>query len=128
MLKRMHGRLADAQYDVFFANLDLPAIIEQAQKLRPCHTCQVSFRDIEKKNLIAHGTNIHFPLTFDDGRKWMVRVRQTIHARAPRDVLRMTALSEVATYKALRDGGVPVPQAWAPKMSDGEPCEVSVPS
>lgn len=126
-MRRRNERLTDAQYHNFFAKLDLPAIIERASGLRPGHTCQVYSKDIEQGSLIAHGTNIHFPLTFDDGRKWMVRVRQTIHARAPHDIMHMTALSEAATYKALRTGGVNVPQAWVPEMTHGELTEAITP-
>jgi len=96
-------------------------MLAQAQTLRPGHTCQVLPEDIDRDNLIAHGTNIHFRLTFDDGKKWLVRLRKIDHGREPHGAMRTTALSEAATFRALREGGVNVPQVWVPDMSEGEP-------
>lgn len=107
------------QFESIFSLLDLPKIVQQAQTFRPGHTCRILPEDIRRENLIAHGTNIHFRLTFDDGKQWMVRLRQMGHGCHPHEAMRTTALSEAATFRALREGGVDVPRVWVPEMPHG---------
>jgi len=102
------------------AKLDLLKLSGEAEKLRPGHTCKTGPKDIEEDSLIVHGSNIHFPLTFDDGKKWMVRLRKIDHDREPHEAMHMTAMSEAATYQVLRAGEVKVPEVWIPDTSKGE--------
>ncbi|WVQ81588.1 hypothetical protein IAT38_003712 [Cryptococcus sp. DSM 104549] len=58
------------------------------------------------------GMNLHMPLQFDDGVKWMVRIRMLAAWTVPRDLLQIVSTSEVATIQLLHSEGARVPQAW----------------
>ncbi|WRT65964.1 uncharacterized protein IL334_002915 [Kwoniella shivajii] len=62
----------------------------------------------------ASGFNIHFPLNWQDGTKWLLRVRQDLGHRLPRQVRELSIRSEVTTLSILQDNGIPVPAAWLP--------------
>jgi hypothetical protein len=98
--------------------LDLSVVVAQAEALRPGHSCtgpdKLVIGDEEDTNLIIGGTNIHFPIEFDDGSQWMVRVQQICTISPPFEVRKAEVLSEAATFKRLYEAGVKVPQVWLP--------------
>ncbi|WVQ81434.1 hypothetical protein IAT38_003558 [Cryptococcus sp. DSM 104549] len=104
------------RYQYTFAWLDSHLIVEQAQALRPGHTCTLTipssddiFKDDKWKS--SH-MNVHLPLVFDDGVRWMVRARQWNARNPPATVQRQVTASEVATLQFLKANGVKVPMAW----------------
>lgn len=52
--------------------------------------------------------NVHFPITFDDGVKWLIRIPRPRHSRAPTALLALVSACEVETLKALKEAGVKV--------------------
>ncbi|OCF56707.1 hypothetical protein L486_05561 [Kwoniella mangroviensis CBS 10435] len=108
------------QYGLLLKKLERSrlAIIDLAESLRPGHHCilvlppdSLTILDNER----SYGAiNIHFPLEFDDGVKWLLRVRQAHHGVPPIEILKQTAISEVVTLQTLRSFGMPVPQGWIP--------------
>ncbi|WWC60613.1 uncharacterized protein I303_103187 [Kwoniella dejecticola CBS 10117] len=58
------------------------------------------------------GVNYHFPLVFDDGIKWLVRVRQNPAGLSPIDFEQAVTRSEVATLRYLHSHDLAVPKAW----------------
>ncbi|WRT65975.1 uncharacterized protein IL334_002926 [Kwoniella shivajii] len=59
-----------------------------------------------------NGVNIHFPIIFDDGIKWLLRVRQSHNGNPPIGIQEVVIASEVTVLNILNNGGVPVPKAW----------------
>lgn len=110
------------QLDRTLRGLDSAIIVEQAQALRPGHTCTfelpLDYVAIKKakgpKNY--SGMNIHFPLDFDDGIKWMVRARFAKVYCPPPDLQRMVTESEVTTMRFLKENNILVPDAWLPPV------------
>lgn len=103
------------------SDLDIPHIIAQAERLRPGHTCTAT-NDLRlgKKNIIAHGSNIHSVVSFDDGHKWMVRIRQRCQRMPPYPASKIGLNSEAATFRLLHQHGLPVPNAWMPTGNNTE--------
>ena len=87
------------------------SIVAQAEALRAGIRC---IRPQPSDALNPHGMNVHIPLTFADGVKWLVRIRQNHALPLPVEASRLNAKSEAATYRALREAGVPSPQGWFP--------------
>jgi hypothetical protein len=56
--------------------------------------------------------NFHLPLVFDDGVKWIVRIRKNKMTCPKREYAEMDVISEVASLKAMRKAGICVPDAW----------------
>lgn len=113
-----HTTSADIQLAHLRASIDIDGIIAQAKALRPGHTCTAPNPREEPSTIIMGGTNIHVPLTWDDGEKWLARIRQNIYYPYPLDALRMHAASEAATCRALRDAGVNLPETHLPGRDD----------
>nr|XP_018265027.1 uncharacterized protein I303_03209 [Kwoniella dejecticola CBS 10117]OBR87185.1 hypothetical protein I303_03209 [Kwoniella dejecticola CBS 10117] len=61
------------------------------------------------------GINVHFPMVFDDGIKWLIRIRQADNGIPPLAILDTTARSEVCTLQVVKSFGLPVPGAWMPE-------------
>jgi hypothetical protein len=96
--------------------LDLDAILRAASEFRPGHTCTFPAQPWTKNtDYIAHGTNLCLFLTFDDGVKWVMRMRQSAAPRSPPpEGAKQALLSEAATFKYLHDQGLTVPNVWIP--------------
>ncbi len=99
--------------------IDPTVIRKQAIALRPGHTCVVDIPEPEDwKKIWKMGRyslfNVHFPVTFDDGIKWLVRVRRPRQTMAPTELLHMMSASEVQTLKVLKESGAKVPGARLP--------------
>ncbi|WVQ81435.1 hypothetical protein IAT38_003559 [Cryptococcus sp. DSM 104549] len=98
--------------------LDSRLIVEQAQALRPGHTCILTIPSLDyifkDDKWRTSNMNLHLPLVFDDGVKWMVRVRQWRASNPPAALQMQITESEVATLQFLKANGVKVPMAWIP--------------
>ncbi|WRT65963.1 uncharacterized protein IL334_002914 [Kwoniella shivajii] len=92
-------------------------IINEAQQLRPGCPCALTVPMNVDAFVEANqnaGFNLHFNLNFDDGVKWLLRVRQNRGHRPPKEIANTDISSEVATLKVLREKGIPVPEAFFP--------------
>jgi hypothetical protein len=69
------------------------------------------------RQLRRSGSNIHVPIQFEDNHQWLIRVRYNPQGYASARV-RMDLISEFATMRTLREGGVMVPQVWLPKSAE----------
>lgn len=96
----------------------MSGIISQAEALRPGRTCSAPDLHTDSDRVIAHGTNLNILLTFDDDVKWFARIRQNVYYPYPTAALQMHALSEAASYRAMKDMGVDVPGTWVPVKDD----------
>jgi hypothetical protein len=61
----------------------------------------------------AGGINIHVPIRFEDGEKWILRIPSFGDRPQPADVVALVRTSEVLTYKSLRAAGVAVPEVYS---------------
>lgn len=66
--------------------------------------------------------NVHLPLVFDDGVKWLVRARRYRVSEAPKELQRIVSESEVETCKTLHEHGVKVPMAWLADSANSMCC------
>jgi len=73
-----------------------------------------SLEDRYGPDMFMHGSNAMIPLTWDDGAKWWVRIRQLYPASPPTPVRKLGIISEAATMEALSQGGVRGPRVWVP--------------
>nr|XP_031859377.1 uncharacterized protein CI109_005218 [Kwoniella shandongensis]KAA5526449.1 hypothetical protein CI109_005218 [Kwoniella shandongensis] len=114
-------RSTAAQFERTFRSLNPQLIIHQAQLLRPEHECTLylpnDWTSLQEDKQLYNQINIHVPLDFGDGTKWMVRVRQAHVDRPPKVILDKVTESEVTTTKVLKKGGVKVPDAWMPPLT-----------
>ena len=62
--------------------------------------------------MITHGGNVHIVLTFDDGVKWLARIKLSLDVSPPLHVQKQEKLSEAATFQVLHQSGVLVPKVW----------------
>jgi len=72
------------------------------------------------QDVIVHGGNVHVVLTFDDGVKWLARIKQSLDTSPPLHVQKIDKLSEVATFRVLHEAGILVPQVWNPPHHDSQ--------
>ncbi|WWC88173.1 uncharacterized protein L201_003078 [Kwoniella dendrophila CBS 6074] len=65
-------------------------IISAAEAIRSGHTCIIelpsSAKNMVKNKNMYNGMNIHFPIIFDDGLKWLLRVRQCHNGQPPLEI------------------------------------------
>ncbi|WWC60615.1 uncharacterized protein I303_103189 [Kwoniella dejecticola CBS 10117] len=59
-----------------------------------------------------NGINIHFPIVWDDGMKWLLRVRQSHNGRPNQDIQKYVIQSEIGVLRLLKRQGLLVPDAW----------------
>lgn len=106
------------QFERTYRGLDPQLIGQQAKLLRPGHECTLHFPSdwtlLQAHTEMYSGFNIHILLDFDDGVRWVVRVRQAHIDRPPKVIGDMVTKSEVITLRVLKKGGVRVPDAWLP--------------
>ncbi|WVQ80531.1 hypothetical protein IAT38_002636 [Cryptococcus sp. DSM 104549] len=109
------------RFQYLLAWLDPSVIIDQAQSLRPGHSCTLyipsSNEVVDAEQLMYTAMNLHLPIVFDDGVKWVVRVRQYSSAKKPAQISERVAQSEVTTLRLLKASGATVPMAWLPPPS-----------
>ncbi|OCF43234.1 hypothetical protein I317_02944 [Kwoniella heveanensis CBS 569] len=98
------------------------AIYEEIRRLRPGHQCEIEIPQPGSaaevlKSLSTHmigGFNVNFVITFRDGVKWVLRVRQDEGHRLPRSIRDASIRSEVTTLNLLKANGIAVAAAWLP--------------
>ena len=67
--------------------------------------------------------NGHFPVLFDDGVKWLVRLRQMTNYSATGEIQSLVTTSEAQTMRVLHSAGLLVPDAWT--VAEDERLELS---
>lgn len=60
------------------------------------------------------GTNVHTPITFDDGVKWLARIRQNVTWLPAEEVKAEAMTAEIETLRALNEVGALVPGVFVP--------------
>ena len=71
--------------------------------------------------MIIHGGNVHIVLTFDDGIKWLARIKHSLDVSPPLHVQKQEKISEAATVQVLHQAGVRVSRVWLrPDSEHGE--------
>lgn len=92
--------------------IDVSALVARASHLRQGIPCSTPKLDYEGAQRVMGGMNYHVELTFDDGVKWIVRIRR-FNITSPPAVLRDHIFqSEVATLKFLEKTRVPAPKVF----------------
>ncbi|KAK8853366.1 hypothetical protein IAR55_004070 [Kwoniella newhampshirensis] len=89
----------------------------QADALRPGHTGTIVV-PTSTRDYIGGGMNVILPVTFDDGVRWIARVRQKRFDEPPPAMRKMLVASEVASMRAMRENGLKVPNVYLPLTSD----------
>lgn len=108
------------QRQAMLKSLDISFFVSQAERLRPGHTCLgPSILEADSINTFVHGTNVNILLTFDDGIRWMTRIRQQRQLDPPKPIARVVLESEAATFIALNLAGLSVPRAVMPVTDEG---------
>ena len=83
--------LKDPQWMILLKSLDAikTTITAQASDLRPGHHCIVKMPDninpIYEDDMWG-GINVRFPIVFDDGIRWLIRVHQMRHEHTSRSI------------------------------------------
>ncbi|KAI1502111.1 hypothetical protein F5X99DRAFT_408301 [Biscogniauxia marginata] len=94
--------------------INTSALAARASHLRGGIACSIPplHYDRETRSSVMGGMNYHIEVNFDDGIKWIARVRR-FNATSPPAVLRdYIVQSEVATLKFLERTGVPAPKVF----------------
>ena len=92
------------------SSLDLKAI---AESQRPGHSCTVRYpTSYEDSEVFAGGYHLHLLLEFDDGVKWLARIRQTSSHLMSEGEGAMLTESATATQHAMHGAGLKVADAW----------------
>ncbi|WWD18192.1 hypothetical protein CI109_102641 [Kwoniella shandongensis] len=111
-----------AEIEIFertIRGLDAKLIVQQAQSLRPGHTCTFELPTVLQSGPEEYSMfNYHFPLEFDDGIKWLVRARRASWEVPPLEVQLLVDECEVTTMRVLKAAGASVPNAWLPRQID----------
>lgn len=116
------GLAEDRELADLFEKINLPALVARASHLRkgtPCSTPGPTHcRDKATRSSVMGGMNYHIELAFDDGVKWIARVRR-LNASSPPPALRNYILqSEAATLKFLARTSVPAPRVFDFALED----------
>lgn len=83
-----------------------------AERNRPGHTATIEIpENIEAVAASRCSSfNLLFPITFDDGMVWLLRVPTYAEIQQDPGVIKRMKYSEVLTHALLRKGGLPVPK------------------
>ncbi|WVF70961.1 hypothetical protein IAT40_005757 [Kwoniella sp. CBS 6097] len=109
------------------------AIYEDVSRIRPNRTCTLDIPEnadamLEREWRMLGSFNVNFIMTFDDGVKWVLRIRQDRGHRLPRVIREANIRSEVTTMNLLKANGVQVPAAWLPcHLDQADPCVEELP-
>ncbi|WWC60599.1 uncharacterized protein I303_103173 [Kwoniella dejecticola CBS 10117] len=95
-----------------------------AEALRPGHRSQLLTPDdplqMADNTSVQGSINFHVPLVFDDGLKWLVRIRQDHHSDSILAIQKQVMQSEVVTLNWLKEQNIASPQAWLPSISHSD--------
>ncbi|KAI1311833.1 hypothetical protein F5Y03DRAFT_290577 [Xylaria venustula] len=109
------SRSAEAvELELLIKKIDTSALASRASELRggvPCSVPTLRY-DHATRSSVMGGMNYHIEVTFEDGVKWLARVRRS-NATSPRPELRdYIVQSEIATLKFLEQTTVPAPKVF----------------
>ncbi|WWC68851.1 uncharacterized protein I206_102787 [Kwoniella pini CBS 10737] len=94
--------------------IDYDAVVEEVEGLRPGHKCIEIIKPRMHRSFIrmVGSFNFHIAIYFDDGVKWVMRIRRTSARHQPELAISHCHSSELATLKALEDAGVKIPKSY----------------
>ncbi|OCF43221.1 hypothetical protein I317_02929 [Kwoniella heveanensis CBS 569] len=92
-------------------------IADVASSLRNGIPCVLNIPE-NLHNLMEGGINVLIPVVFEDGHRWLARVKQQNNQPPLDSYNRAIAESEVETLKVLREHGLKVPAAYLPAKGD----------
>ena len=104
-------------------SIDFAVYAQAASSIRTGHSCTAPDRGAYAYEAFIGqgGSNLHLPLTFDDGVVWLARIRRVRWYNPSKEVLWANVDSEAATLRTMADRGIPVPGAYpAPTQYRGE--------
>ncbi|WWD19793.1 hypothetical protein CI109_104257 [Kwoniella shandongensis] len=96
------------QLTTLLKSADLSA---QANSLRPGHTSNILI-PTDTRDYLKGGMNVILPLTFDDGVKWVARVRQKRFDEPPVEKRKILVASEVESLRVMKEAGLQVPAVY----------------
>ncbi|WVQ96999.1 hypothetical protein IAU59_004108 [Kwoniella sp. CBS 9459] len=108
-------------------------ICEEVSRLRPGPSATLEIPEdaaemVDGKSQMLGGFNVNFIIRFEDGVKWILRVRQDRYHRLPRIIREANIRSEVTTLNVLKVNGLPVAGGWLPSyIVDETPVELEPP-
>ncbi|KAI1102469.1 hypothetical protein F4804DRAFT_312893 [Jackrogersella minutella] len=110
---RATGEANSREVAELIEKINISAFTARASELRQGIPCSISLHHYDKAiHSVMGGMNYHAEINFDDGIKWMARIRRS-NATSPPPVLRDYILqSEVATLKFLQKTSVPAPKVF----------------
>ena len=84
-----------------------------AESLRPSRTCTIHYPEAYgDPDIFAGGFHIHLLIEFDDGVKWLARIRQTSsHLMSNEEGIIVTE-SAITTQHVMHKAGLKVADAW----------------
>ncbi|KAL4893404.1 hypothetical protein BDV59DRAFT_178147 [Aspergillus ambiguus] len=96
-------------------SLDLSALLSRASFLRngiACTSPQPLVYDRTVRSSVMGGMNYHIEILFDDGVRWLARIRRFNATSPPPDLRDYIMRSEVATLQFLNKTNVPAPKVF----------------
>ena len=111
---RFHPDKSDNQASETIADLDDEKLKKEILALEPGEnfTLEKHLGDVSDRRDDG-GVNIHIPIKFEGGKEWLLRIPSLSEVPEPADMVAQVRTSEVLTYKALREGGVLVPEVYS---------------
>jgi hypothetical protein len=105
---------SDNQASETIADVDVEKLNKEVMALEPGvnFTLEKHLGDVSDRRDDG-GPNIHIPIKFEGGKEWLLRIPSYGYKPEPADMVALVRTSEVLTYKALRAGGVLVPEVYS---------------
>ncbi|KAJ3899827.1 hypothetical protein F5879DRAFT_975291 [Lentinula edodes] len=100
----------DPALNVILQKIRLINFAEHADALRPGHKPIIVSIPEDSSKFERGGMNVHIPLTFSDGVRWLARIRQKSTPST-----RLILESETQTMQFLNAAGIQVPNAFIPR-------------
>ena len=97
-----------------FSKINTSALASRASHLREGVACTIAplQYDGDKTRSVMGGMNYHIELCFEDGVRWIARIRRTNTTSPPAALRDYMLTSEVATLQFLEGTGVPAPKVF----------------
>ncbi|KAH7870100.1 uncharacterized protein C8R40DRAFT_1073555 [Lentinula edodes] len=102
----------DPALNIILQKIRLVNFAEHADALRPGHKPIIVSIPEDSSKFERGGMNVHIPLTFSDGVRWLARIRQKSTPST-----RLILESEIQTMQFLNAAGMQVPNAFMPRGS-----------
>ncbi|KAJ3888100.1 hypothetical protein GG344DRAFT_54366 [Lentinula edodes] len=102
----------DPALNIILQKIRLINFAEHADALRPGHKPIIVSIPEDSSKFERGGMNVHIPLTFSDGVRWLARIRQKSTPST-----RLILESEIQTMQFLNAAGMQVPNAYMPRGS-----------